>query len=516
MAAFSLKRFIALLFARADAVFNWSFGQSLNPLVCLGSLGWFFFWLVAGSGIYLYMFFDTGITDAYASVEYMTNVQWYAAGVMRSLHRYASDALVVVALIHMLREFSLDRLRGKRFFAWITGIAVLGFIYACGITGYWLVWDKLAQMIAISTAEWLDALPFFGEPIANNFLNSTTLSGRFFTLMVFMHIFAPLFMLLLMWVHIQRHSEAKVNPPRPLMVGTTAMLFALSLLYPATSQGPANLDVVPADVGLDWFYLTAYPLLNTIPGGQLWLMVIGALALLMLLPWLPPAKSPPAAVVSLDNCNGCARCVDDCPFSAITMARRSDGMPYLTEAVVNIDNCVSCGICVGACPTATPFRRATEIIPGIELPDHPISDLRERSLAAASQLEGDARVLVYACERSEAESLNSTNVTVVTIPCVGMLPPAFVDFALSRDLSDGVMLAGCAKEACYYRLGNTWTQQRIDAERDPYLRKRVPRERLAVSWLPKKTKQRQRVLDQFTATLRDLPAMKKRRRTECD
>ncbi len=516
MAAFSLKRLIALLFARADAVFNWSFGQRLNPLVCLGSLGWFFFWIVAGSGIYLYMFFDTGVTDAYASVEYMTNVQWYAAGVMRSLHRYASDALVLVVLIHMLREFSLDRMRGKRFFAWITGIVTLGFVYACGITGYWLVWDTLAQMIAISTAEWLDALPFFGEPIANNFLNSTTLSGRFFTLMVFMHIFAPLFMLLLMWVHIQRHSQAKVNPPKPLMYGTVAMLMALSLFYPATSQGPADLDVVPANVGLDWFYLAGYPLLDVIPGGALWLIVIGAFVLLALLPWMPPAKSVKAAVVSLENCNGCARCFDDCPFSAVTMAPRSDGMAYSTEAVVNVDNCVSCGICVGACPTATPFRRATEIIPGIELPDHPISDLRERSLAAASQLEGDARVLVYACERSEAESLNGTNVTVVTIPCVGMLPPAFVDFALSRDLSDGVMLAGCAKEACYYRLGNTWTQQRIDAERDPYLRKRVPRERLAVSWLPKKTKQRQRALDQFTATLRDLPAMKKRRRTERD
>ena len=116
--------------------------------------------------------------------------QWYAAGVMRSLHRYASDALVVVvALIHMLREFSLDRLRGKRFFAWITGIRNARFrLCLCGITGYWLVWDKLAQMIAIATTEWLDVLPFFGEPIANNFLNSTTLSGRFFTLMVFMHI----------------------------------------------------------------------------------------------------------------------------------------------------------------------------------------------------------------------------------------------------------------------------------------------------------------------------------------
>ena len=369
-------------------------------------------------------------------------------------------------------------------------------------------------MIAISTAEWLDALPFFGEPIANNFLNSTTLSGRFFTLMVFMHIFAPLFMLLLMWVHIQRHSDAKVNPPRPLIFGTTAMLLALSLLYPATSQGPADLDVVPAEVGLDWFYLAAYPLLDVIPGGQLWLIVIGALVLLALLPWIPPAKPVKPAVVSLDNCNGCARCFDDCPFSAITMAPRSDGMPYSTEAVVNVDNCVSCGICVGACPTATPFRRATAIVPGIELPEHPISDLRERTLAAATQFEGDARVLVYACEKSESESLSSANVTVLTVPCVGMLPPAFIDFALSRDLSDGVMLAGCAEEACHYRLGNTWTQQRIDSERDPYLRNRVPRDRLAVSWMPKKSKQRQRTLDEFVATLRELPAMEKRRRTE--
>jgi quinol-cytochrome oxidoreductase complex cytochrome b subunit/coenzyme F420-reducing hydrogenase delta subunit len=514
MATFGMKRVFSYLFAKADAVFNWSFGQRGNPLVHLGSLGWYFFWIVAGSGIYLYIFFDTGVTDAYASVEYMTNIQWYAAGVMRSLHRYASDALVVVALLHMLREFALDRMRGKRFFAWITGIATLGFIYACGITGYWLVWDQLAQMIAISTAEWLDTLPFFGEPIANNFLNSTTLSGRFFTLMVFMHIFAPLFMLLLMWVHIQRHSQAKVNPPKPLAIGTTFMLLALSFLYPATSQGPADLDAVPVSVGLDWFFLAGYPLLDIVPGGILWLISLAVVVLLAMLPWVPPAKPEKPAVVSLDNCNGCARCFDDCPFSAISMAPRSDGLAFSVEAVVNADNCVSCGICVGSCPTATPFRRASEVIPGIELPDHSIAGLRERSLAAAEELEGDSRIIVYACERSGADALQDPNVRVLTMPCVGMLPPAFIDFALSRDLADGVMLAGCAEGACHYRLGDDWTQQRIDRERDPYLRKRVPRERLNISWLPKQSAQRQKALDEFSATLSKQPAMKKRRKAE--
>jgi len=318
-----LKSFFRILFVRAEYAFDMAFGQKCNPLSWLGALGWYFFWIVAGTGVYLYIFFDTGITDAYASVEYITNDQWYAAGVMRSLHRYASDALVIVVVLHLLREFSLDRLRGKRFFAWLTGVPALFFIYLCGISGYWLVWDELAQFIAIATTEWLDTLPFFAEPIANNFLNSTTLGGRFFTLMVFIHIFAPLFMLLLMWVHIQRHARARVNPPRPLAIGTAITLIVLSLLHPAVSQGPADLDVVPTELAFDWFYLAAYPLLDIIPGGQLWLVIVGGLVLLALFPWLPPQKSAPAAVVSLDNCNGCARCFDDCPFGAISMVRRS-------------------------------------------------------------------------------------------------------------------------------------------------------------------------------------------------
>jgi ferredoxin/coenzyme F420-reducing hydrogenase delta subunit len=376
----------------------------------------------------------------------------------------------------------------------------------CGITGYWLVWDKLAQFIAIATTEWFDTLPFFGQPIANNFLNSTTLGGRFFTLMVFMHIFAPLFMLFLMWLHIQRHARARVNPPRPLAIGTAISLLVLSLVYPAVSQGPADLDVVPATLNLDWYYLAVYPLLDVIPGGKLWLILVVGSIFLSLLPWIPPKKSTPVAVVSLDNCNGCARCAEDCPFSAITMEPRSDGLAYNTEAVVNEGNCMSCGICVGACPTATPFRRASAIVPGIELPDHPIAGLRERTKEASSRFGEGPRVLVYACNTANATKLSEHGAQVITMPCVAMLPPAFIDFALSRDLADGVMLAGCAEGDCFYRLGDDWTIQRIAGERDPYLRKRVDRERLQLSWLPQgSTRRRQRQLADFTASLGRLP-----------
>jgi len=134
------------------------FGPALNPLAQLGALGFFFFWIVAVSGIYLFIFFDTGIERAYESVERISTIYWYHAGVMRSFHRYASDLLVVMVVVHLLREFAYDHYRGVRWYSWLTGLPIIWLLYGSGITGYWLVWDKLAHFVAITSSELLDWL----------------------------------------------------------------------------------------------------------------------------------------------------------------------------------------------------------------------------------------------------------------------------------------------------------------------------------------------------------------------
>lgn len=499
-----LKRALRLVFERLESAGNLAFTPQWNPFANLGALGWFFYWIVAASGVYLYVFFDTGITQAYKSLEVITREHFYVGSVMRSFHRYASDALVVMVFTHLLREFSLDRLRGRRWFAWFTGVPLIWFVYICGITGYWMVWDVLAQYVAIGATEWLDALPIFGSPIAGNFLSNSTLSGRFFTLMVFIHIAVPLVMLVLMWVHIQRLTDAKVNPPRGLAIGTLAGLLALAIVFPATSQAPANLDTVPQVLRIDWFYLAGFPLLDVIPGGTMWLIAGGSTLLLWMLPWAPPQKLQ-VAEVHLDNCNGCSRCAEDCPYSAITMAPRTDGAPYEAQAVVNAANCVSCGICAGACPTATPFRRASSLVPGIELPDVSIAQLRERTLAASASMSGTDRVMVYGCDHAgELQKLAGDNVAVVNLPCVGALPPAFIDFVLSRHHADGVFVAGCSPSGCFFRLGDEWTRQRVAGRRDPYLRARVPRQRVHLSFASTAA-ERRREINEFHARLRQLP-----------
>jgi hypothetical protein len=174
----------------------------------------------------------------------------------------------------------------------------------------------------------------FGESIARNFLAPAMLDDRFFSLLTFMHIAA---------------ADPAVRPVDPSAAyqpaedqpGTRAcarhllMMVALSFAQPALSQGPADLATVPAVVALDWFYLPAYPLLDIWSGRTLWSFV-GALSLLVAaLPWLPPMRRVAVAAVDLDNCNGCKRCAEDCPFGAIVMGPRTDGLPFEQEAVVD-------------------------------------------------------------------------------------------------------------------------------------------------------------------------------------
>ena len=463
---------------------NRIFGNDLNPLYHLGALGFYFFWVVVVSGAYIYAFYKTGIELSFPSVEYITNEQWYLGGIMRSLHRYASDALVVVMILHLLREFVLGRYRGARWFAWITGVPLIWLIFAAGINGYWMVWDRLAQYSTIASVEWLDWLPIFSEPMSRSFVTREVLNDRFFSLISFAHVTVPLIILFLLWVHIMRISKPVVNPGKGLAAGMLLALLVLSVIEPALSQGPADMAIEPRNINIDWFYMFIFPLLDSWTAGQVWALVIGFSLLLAVLPWLPSKlKQIPVAEVNLSDCSGCRLCVADCPYEAVVMRPRSDGMHFLEEAVVVPDRCVSCGICVGACPASNPFRGEKKYMSGIEMPSMKMFDLRATMKNELAKLVGDVRILLVGCEKAaDVGRLRSTTVAALSLPCTAMLPPSFIEFVLHEQLVDGVMITGCREYDCYHRLGVLWTQQRLNAKREPRLRSRAERERIKSYW----------------------------------
>ena len=278
------------LFLRLEKLFNIIFGDRLNPLYHLGAIAYLMTWIAVVTGVYLYIFFDTGVKEAYASVERITHAQWYFGQIMRGLHRYASDGMVLAMGLHMLRHFMFDHYRGFRWFSWITGILVLWLVYASGINGFMLPWDRLAQFVTIATAEWLDWLPIFSEPMARNFLHEGSVNDRLFSLLAFMHIGISLILLLVLWVHTQRVAKANTNPPRYLALPLLLALIVLSLVWPVMSQGPANLDTLVTSLRLDWFYLPIFPLIYVWSPKEVWWLVLGGTGLLALLPWLPPVR----------------------------------------------------------------------------------------------------------------------------------------------------------------------------------------------------------------------------------
>ncbi len=469
------------IYLALESWFNLSFGNDWNPLYHLGTLSFFLFWVILVSGIYLFIPFHGSLDGAYASVEYMTHEQWYAAGIMRSLHRYASDAVVVTILLHLFKEFASGRYRGFRWFSWVTGVPSLWMVVTLGITGYWLVWDELAQYVAVGSARLMDALPIFSGAMTRNFV-SGGMTDRFFILIEFLHLLGqPLLLLFMLWLHVKHLSNVNIHPPRGLAVGTLIALLVLALYKPALSHAPADLASVPRELHLDWYYLNVYPLLEYWPAGQVWILTLSITLLLMLLPWLPPKREGPKAVVDLDHCNGCGLCFDDCPFDAITLQPRTDGAHFEHEVAVNPSLCGACGICAGSCPASNPFRMAREELrTGIDMPQFSADEMRRRTREAIGEMHGEVRILVYGCEHGlDVTRLQRDDTRGIRLICSGMLPPTLVEYALKQG-ADGVMVVGCRQNDCYFRFGNRWLLARFAGTRKPALRGRAERNRIRV------------------------------------
>jgi coenzyme F420-reducing hydrogenase delta subunit/ferredoxin len=300
--------------------------------------------------------------------------------------------------------------------------------------------------------------------------------------LIFLHIGIPLVLLLGMWVHIQRLSRPRTNPPRPIAIGLLAALIALALAVPALSDAPADLATVPQSFSLDWLYLAIHPLLYASSAGALWALAGGATLFLALLPWLPPIPRAPVARVDLANCNGCGRCFADCPYAAVTMQPRTDGRALPRQAVVDADLCASCGICAGACPSSTPFRSAEQLVTGIDMPQQPVGALRDTIEHAIGALRGKTKIVVFGCEAAaDLGTSASADTAVLPLMCIGILPPSFVEYAL-RAGADGVLITGCRDGDCEYRFGNRWTEERLVAAREPHLRRSIETERVDIFW----------------------------------
>lgn len=493
------------LLLKIESLVNLFTTPAYNPFYYLGAICVFFLWIILVSGIYLFLFYSISAKGAYLSVQALTVNQWYLGGVMRSLHRYASDFLVIFMALHALRCFMLDRYKHWRWLAWVSGIVLAWVIIAGGIFGYWMVWDEKARLVATLSAHLLENVPIFGLPMSLNFARVENLTDQLFYIVLFIHFSTIFFIFIMILIHIVRITKAVITPPKSVAWGLMIILLALSFLKPAVSTSSAELKLLADPVQFDWFYMFMFPLMKYMSAHQVWAFIIAVTLIVAALPWISRSRRKPPVELTLSNCTGCELCMEDCPYQAIQMRKRTDGMPYPVEAVINAKRCASCGICVGSCDyKALNLPDITEDGVKAAVRGH-IKELKEAS---------GPKVIVFACAKgawmdTRAGRIDGMDsVRVVNLPCIGMLQPSMLSIPFERSAGiDGVFVASCKQGDCSYRRGEEWFMGRLSGHRPPVVRKSVDRERLKVAHLS--AVEKKEFLDQLRAFSASLEGRRK-------
>ncbi len=465
--------------------------KRLNPFYHTGTISVYLFVLVIITGLYLTLFYRYGTVAAYESVKRID--AQFLGQIMRGVHRYASDAAVIFIIFHTLREFFKGHHSGPRWLAWVSGIILLGFTWVAGITGYWLIWDVRGQLINDSFTNILSAIPSMGGPYALTFLTAERAQGLplFFVVLIFIHIFVTLILVGFFWVHIARLNRARIWPPRFYMITGGIILAGLALVFPATTTAPANLSQLPPRIGLDYYFLSYLPTTIQLNPLIFWGISIAAFIILSLIPWVFPAKKMAIAQVTLADCTGCTFCAQDCPYTAITMAPRSDGLSFKQEAVVNSKLCVSCSLCAGACPwDAINLGDWPNSLVWAEI-DHKLKDTTNLSLVFTCQrhMNHGAQHVVDKINQDRDEQ--TPEFKIISLPCVDMVPPTYLSRALEAGAKE-IIMTGCPPFDCDVREGNEWVEQELHRQRSPYLKRKAHQEQVRTVWLPPNERNRLR------------------------
>ncbi len=446
-------------------------GARFNPLHHTGGLSVLFFVVVLISGIYLTAWFQFGFEDSYLAVERLENN--FVGRFVRAIHRYGSVALVVTSLLHGWRAFAQDRFRGPRWLAWVTGIWMVGFLWVIGVTGYWLLWDVRAQALNEVLIRALRGSVVGLDFLLDNLLTPAAGTGwPFILLLLVVHIALSLVIGALLIYHLRRLTPRRWFPPTTWTVGAGISLVILSVLWPVGILPAFDSSVIPTSFPVDPFYLFLFPLGLNFSPWVVWGLVFVSGLLLTVVPWIGRRSMPGPIVIDDDRCTGCTLCVADCPYGALEMVPRGDGV-HRQVAVLVADRCVSCGVCVGSCTDDA-----------LSLPDEPVDEITGVALAVATATPGVR--IVITCERLAGDAgvvgTDSGDAHIIPVNCAGAVHPHLAERVLDAG-AGSVQIAGCPAGDCANRFGNTYAQARLDRLRVPRLKRRYVDAPIDTDWV---------------------------------
>ena len=294
---------------RREGSFRYTFG--------LGGISVLLFLVLAVTGLLLTFFYVSTPDRAADSIQVIT-YQVPFGWLVRNLHYWAAQWMVIVVALHLLRVIFTGAYKAPRKTNYVIGTALLVGTWLLNFTGYVLRWDDGTHWALVVGTNLVKETPLIGSLLYQAIVGGTEVGAATTTRLYGWHLFGltiPAF-ILMVWhgfkvrrdggishqqrvgdhaPRIDRGQLVKTETAAALIVLTALILIAIVLPAPL---GPiADLPMLPSQTQAPWFFLWVQALLRSLPPVVAGVLIpIGLLALLISIPYLIDRRTSGVAV----------------------------------------------------------------------------------------------------------------------------------------------------------------------------------------------------------------------------
>jgi quinol-cytochrome oxidoreductase complex cytochrome b subunit len=186
----------------------------ISATFCLGGVSFFLFITLGVTGLLLTVYYLPSPEGARAGLHDLTYVVPFG-WLIRSLHFWAGQLLIVTILLHTLRVVSARAYLPPRQTNWLIGVALLLTTFGLDFSGYVLLWDAQTFWAAQVMSHLVGLVPLVGPELQQILLGGPELNAsgllRFYAFHCF---FGPVLCLILIMYHFWRvRRDGKLGQP---------------------------------------------------------------------------------------------------------------------------------------------------------------------------------------------------------------------------------------------------------------------------------------------------------------
>lgn len=251
----------------------------------LGGMAMVLILLLMASGLLMGFVYDPSPERAYWSILVLQEDLLFGQ-LIRGIHYWSANLLVIVAGLHLLRVFLTGAFHGPRRSNWLIGLGLLFSILLSAFTGYLLPWDQLSFWAITVSTEMLTYVPVVGENLKYIILGGESIGAS--TAVVFYTTHStviPIALVLLITWHIWRvrlaggvvmpaagggrPGDDEYVPFMPdllvrevaVALALIALIVVLAIVLGAPLGEPANPGLSPNPAKAPWYFLGVQELL---------------------------------------------------------------------------------------------------------------------------------------------------------------------------------------------------------------------------------------------------------------